>query len=102
MAWFARSRSAGGAAPRRAVPRNRLCNKSVPATAFPALACTATTPQERAGQTCQIEDGPALPSETARRLACDGALILARAGEDGSVDYGRTRRVVPAPLRTVL
>ena len=67
-----------------------------------ALVCTATDANERAGETCGLEDGPAIPSESARRLACDGLLVVARHAEDGAVDYGRTRRVVPAPLRTVL
>ena len=67
-----------------------------------ALACTATAAEERAGETCELEDGPALPSETARRLTCDGELVIARAGKHDALDYGRKRRVVPAPLRTVL
>jgi len=67
-----------------------------------ALACTAATASERAGETCELEDGPAMPSESARRLACDAELILAARGDDGSIDYGRTRRVVSAPLRTSL
>ena len=67
-----------------------------------ALACTASEPAQRAGETCGLEDGPAIPSESARRMACDGMLVLARHAEDGSVDYGRARRVVPAPLRTSL
>jgi hypothetical protein len=67
-----------------------------------ALACTATVAADRAGETCELEDGPAIPSETTRRLACDGQLVLARQAEDGTIDYGRTRRVVPAPLRTSL
>ena len=67
-----------------------------------ALACTATEPGERAGETCELEDGPAIPSESARRLACDADLVPARRDDDGALDYGRRRRVVPAALRTVL
>jgi hypothetical protein len=67
-----------------------------------ALACTATQTEDRAGATCEIEDGPAIPSESARRLACDAALVSARHTDDGGTDYGRARRSVPAPLRTVL
>ena len=67
-----------------------------------ALVCTATVAAERAGETCELEDGPAIPSQTARRLACDAELVVARPGEDGTIDYGRKRRVVPAPLRAVL
>src|SRR5436190_807661 len=42
-----------------------------------ALACTATVPDQRAGETCALEEGPAIPSETARRLACDATLAAA-------------------------
>jgi hypothetical protein len=81
----------------------------------PALACTADTAEGRAGEVCRLEDGPAVPSETARRLACDGELAIARpvhtsetdiGGDeqafDRALDYGRKRRVVPPPLRAAL
>jgi hypothetical protein len=72
-----------------------------------ALACTATEPEDRAGETCALEAGPAVPSETARRLSCDSDLVVAHdAGDDGDVarppDYGRRRRTVPPPLRAAL
>jgi hypothetical protein len=67
-----------------------------------ALACTATDAAERAGETCELEDGPAIPSESARRLTCDAEVITACRGDDGAIDYGRRRRVVSPPLRTVL
>jgi hypothetical protein len=67
----------------------------------PALACTARTAEARDGEICHIEDGPAIPSETARRLACDSEVVVARA-DDGGIDYGRKRRVVSPPLRASL
>jgi Domain of unknown function (DUF222) len=67
-----------------------------------ALACTATAAEQRAGETCHVEDGPAIPSETARRVSCDGALVVARRADDGAIDYGRARRVVSPALRTSL
>ena len=67
-----------------------------------ALVCTATVASERAGATCELEDGPAIPSESARRVACDADLVIARHGDDRSIDYGRKRRVVPAAVRTAL
>jgi hypothetical protein len=67
-----------------------------------ALACTATGAADRAGRTCALEDGPAIPSQSARRLSCDAALVLARHGDDATIDYGRARRTVPAPLRAAL
>jgi hypothetical protein len=68
----------------------------------PALACTATSPQARAGDVCRLREGPAVPSETARRLACDSVVSMAVAKEDGGVDHGRARRVVSPALRTTL
>ena len=58
-----------------------------------ALACTAAGGDPPAGAVCAIEDGPAVPSETARRLTCDGEAID---------DHGRRRRVVSPALRTSL
>ena len=55
-----------------------------------ALACTAEAAEERAGEVCALEAGPAVPSETARRLACDGDVMS---------DLGRSRRVVSPALR---
>jgi hypothetical protein len=69
----------------------------------PALACTAERGDELAGDVCAIEDGPAVPSETARRMSCDAELVIAnRGGKDGAIDYGRRRRVVSPPLRAAL
>lgn len=68
----------------------------------PALACTAEQASERQGDVCRLESGPAIPSETARRLACDAELVVARSGGDGASDYGRRRRVVPPALRNSL
>lgn len=58
-----------------------------------ALACVATGDQPRRGEVCALEDGPAIPSETARRLTCDGEVVA---------DHGRRRRVVSPALRTSL
>jgi hypothetical protein len=51
---------------------------------------------------CELEDGPALSPETARRLACDSSLvtIAERAGETLSV--GRRTRTIPPALRRAL
>jgi len=68
----------------------------------PALACTTEQAPERQGDVCRLESGPAIPSETARRLACDAELVVARSDVGGAVDYGRRRRVVPPALRNAL
>ncbi len=51
---------------------------------------------------CELEHGPALAPETARRLGCDAALvrIIERDGEPLSV--GRRKRTIPAALRRAL
>lgn len=58
-----------------------------------ALACTATEAEERRGEVCALEAGPAVPSDTARRLSCDGEVVS---------DLGRRRRVVSPALRASL
>lgn len=64
-----------------------------------ALACTAQAREERQGEVCALRDGPAIPSETARRLACDGEVV---APEERTGDLGRSRRVVSPSLRSSL
>jgi hypothetical protein len=51
---------------------------------------------------CVLDEGPALAAETARRLACDAALVTLyeRAGEPLSV--GRKTRTIPSALRRAL
>lgn len=45
------------------------------------------------GEICALEDGPAVPPESARRMACDGEVVD---------DLGRRRRVVSSSLRRAL
>ena len=56
----------------------------------------------RPGQRSEIDDGPALPAEVARRLACDtGAVgMLERAGEPLAI--GRKTRTISPALRRAL
>lgn len=61
-----------------------------------ALACRATGTAGRAGSTCAFDDGPAIPSELARRLSCDAELSVA------GLNLGRTQRVITPPLRRAL
>lgn len=67
-----------------------------------ALACTAAAGQSPAGDICAFEEGPALPSEAARRVACDAEVTPAKPAGGGRCDYGRTRRVVSPSLRRAL
>jgi hypothetical protein len=61
-----------------------------------ALACRAEGDEPRAGEVLYLRDGPAIPSELARRLTCDCSISL----ED--LNYGRTRRLVSARQRAAL
>ena len=51
---------------------------------------------------CELEDGPAIAAETARRLACDGTVCGLVHGPDGELTAGRKTRVISAPLRRAL
>jgi hypothetical protein len=52
---------------------------------------------------CAIEDGPAIPPETARRLTCDGSLVALLQDSDGTtLDVGRRTRAIPPAMRRAL
>lgn len=52
---------------------------------------------------CELEDGPALPPETGRRLTCDASMVLAILGEGGEpLNIGRTTRTIPRAIRRAL
>ena len=61
-----------------------------------ALACEAQRDEPRVGEVLYLQDGPAIPSETARRLTCDCYLSLA------DLDHGRERRLVSSRQRRAL
>jgi hypothetical protein len=52
---------------------------------------------------CELEDGPALALDTARRLACDATVVGLVEGEDGEpLDIGRKTRSIPAAIARAL
>ena len=52
---------------------------------------------------CELEDGPALALDTARRLACDATVVGIVEGEDGEpLDVGRKTRSIPPALARAL
>ena len=62
--------------------------------------CTLT---ERAAGRCELDDGPALPIETARRLACDASVVEITEDDRGEpLDVGRKTRSIPPSLRRAL
>jgi hypothetical protein len=63
----------------------------------------AETLRKRTAGCCEIEHGPAIPAETARRFACDATVITLVEDEDGDpLNVGRKTRAVSAPLRRLL
>ena len=58
---------------------------------------------EDGGETCELEDGPLIHPETARRISCDSSLVGLLRGADGTIlDSGRKTRKISAPLRRAL
>jgi hypothetical protein len=52
---------------------------------------------------CELEGGPALALDTARRLACDATVVGIVEGEDGDpLDIGRKTRSIPAAIERAL
>jgi hypothetical protein len=52
---------------------------------------------------CELEDGPALALDTARRLACDCTIVGIVEGEDGEpLDIGRKTRSIPTAIARAL
>jgi hypothetical protein len=63
----------------------------------------AETLREGTAGYCEFEDGPSMPAETARRLACDTSLVAIVEDEDGDpLNVGRKTRTISAPLRRLL
>ena len=52
---------------------------------------------------CELEEGPGIASETARRLACDASLVVLIENEQGEpLNVGRKTRTIPPALRRAL
>jgi uncharacterized protein DUF222/HNH endonuclease len=51
---------------------------------------------------CALDDGPAIAPETARRLACDAAVVAISERQGRAVHVGRKTRTVPPALRRAL
>jgi Domain of unknown function (DUF222)/HNH endonuclease len=63
----------------------------------------AETLRTSAAGRCEIEHGPAIPAETARRLSCDASLISVLENEQGEpLDVGRKTRSIPPAIRRAL
>ena len=63
----------------------------------------AETLHQRTAGRCEIEQGPAIPVETVRRLACDASLLTVLESELGEpLDVGRKTRSIPPAIRRAL
>jgi len=63
----------------------------------------AQTLREGGAGRCELEDGPSMAAETARRMACDASTVHLHEDESGApLDIGRKSRTIPAALRRVL
>lgn len=63
----------------------------------------AETLRDRSAGSCEIEHGPSIAAETARRLACDASIVALIENDDGEpLNAGRKTRTISAPLRRVL
>jgi hypothetical protein len=63
----------------------------------------AETLHEHSAGRCEIEQGPSLPAETVRRLACDASLLRVLETEHGEpLDVGRKTRTIPPAIRRAL
>ena len=64
---------------------------------------SAETLKAGGGHQCEIEDGPAVAAETARRLACDASLVAIVENEKGEpLSVGRKTRSIPPALQRAL
>jgi len=63
----------------------------------------AETLREQTAGRCELEQGPSIPAETARRLTCDaGLLSVLENGQGEPLDVGRKTRSIPAAIRRAL
>jgi hypothetical protein len=52
---------------------------------------------------CELEHGPSIAAETARRLACDASLVAIIENDEGkTLNVGRRTRVIPPAIRRAL
>src|SRR3984957_13993733 len=59
--------------------------------------------REHSDGRCEIEQGPSIPIETARRVSCDASLLSVLENEHGEpLDVGRKTRSIPPAIRRAL
>lgn len=63
---------------------------------------SAETLRAGGGDQCEIEDGPAIAAETARRLTCDASVVAIVENEKGELSVGRKTRSIPPAIQRAL
>jgi len=51
---------------------------------------------------CEMDDGPAIAAETARRLSCDASLVVMIEADGEPLNVGRKTRTIPPAIRRAL
>jgi hypothetical protein len=68
-----------------------------------AILSDTPVPPDSEPHRCELDEGPALALDTARRLACDATVVRLVEGEDGEpLDIGRKSRSIPPALSRAL
>jgi hypothetical protein len=68
-----------------------------------AVLTQAVAADEREPHCCELDDGPALALDTARRLACDATLVgIAQTAQGEPLDVGRRTRAIPPAVSRAL
>jgi hypothetical protein len=62
----------------------------------------AETLRDHTAGRCELEQGPALPAETVRRLACDASLLTVLEENGEILNVGRKTRSIPVAIRRAL
>ncbi len=63
----------------------------------------AETLRSRTAGCCEIEHGPSIPADTARRFSCDASVVTLIEDASGEpLNVGRKTRIISAPLRRLL
>ncbi len=57
---------------------------------------------DRIHERCELEPGPTIPPETARRLSCDAAIVRIIERDGRPLSVARRKRTIPAALRRAL
>lgn len=64
---------------------------------------SAETLRHKEAGCCELEEGPSIAAETARRLACDASVVAVIENDKGEpLNVGRRTRTISAPLRRFL